>query len=201
MRWVEEIKAAFEALGGAARYADLYEYLLRTTARELTIEWKATVRRTIEDHSSDSLNHRADDLFQKMGHGHWGLRGAAVSEEELQRREKLSPQEIVKEVFVREHWRSVPGDKMDTTNLPSDDCLNPNAAWCTNTHLEIELSSGVKLSSPLAWYPRLLSATARQRANFELTPLGIYWPDIGEDISVRGMLIGIRGIPSEVAAR
>ena len=72
--WKEEISLAFEGLGGAARYSDLYEYIERTTKRDLTKEWKATVRRTIEDHSSDSANFRAADLFEHLDHGFWGLR-------------------------------------------------------------------------------------------------------------------------------
>jgi hypothetical protein len=200
MRWLDEIRAALGALGGAARYADLYEYIARTTDRELTAEWKATVRRTIEDHSSDSLNHRAADVFQKLGHGHWGLRDVTVPEAELARREALSPQEVVKEVFVREHWRTRPGERVDPSDLPDDERLSPAAAWCTNTHLEVELNSGTKLSSPIEWYPRLFAATPLQRSKVELSPYGLHWPEIDEDISIKNMLFGTRGIPPKAKA-
>jgi len=194
MRWVDEIEAAFRALAGAARYADLYEYLVRRTDRELTPEWKATVRRTIEDHSSDSMNHRAEDTFRKLGHGHWGLRDIEISEAELERRETLSPQEVVKEVFVREHWRSRPSERIDVSDLPDDERLSPASAWCTNRHLEVELVSGTKLSAPLEWYPRLMSATPAQRAKIELSPYGLHWEEIDEDISIKNLLFGTHGV-------
>lgn len=108
MRWVDEIVEAFQRLGGAARYDDLYELIQLTTIRDLTKEWKATVRRTIEDHSSDSANFRAADLFQHIGHGHWMLRGADVSEKELSARSHLTPKQVLDRVFVREHFRTKP---------------------------------------------------------------------------------------------
>ena len=198
MRCLKEIVQAFEALGGAARYADLYEYIIRTTNRELTPEWKATVRRTIEDHSSDSLNHRAEDVFEKIGHGHWGLRRNLITEDELKRRDRLCPQEVIKEVFVREHWRSLPGDIVDPTDLPDDKRLSPAAAWCTRTHLEVELKSGTRLSSPIDWYPRLFAASPVQRSKVELSPYGLHWPEVDEDISIKNMLFGTRGIKPKI---
>lgn len=48
-------------------------------------------------------------------------------------------------------------------------------------------------SVPLAWSWRLCDATADQRTRHEIIGdgTGIHWPDIDEDISVRGMLDGI----------
>ncbi|MCM2266062.1 MAG: DUF2442 domain-containing protein [Desulfuromonadales bacterium] len=44
--------------------------------------------------------------------------------------------------------------------------------------------------------PRLLAATAADRANFEISPAGygIHWPTIDEDLSIDGLL-GIRHKP------
>jgi hypothetical protein len=42
----------------------------------------------------------------------------------------------------------------------------------------------------VAWYPRLLDGTAKQRQNFEVGSFGIHWPDLDEDISYRGLLLG-----------
>lgn len=59
-------------------YADLYNYIEATTSRELTAQWQATVRREVENHSTDSGNYRGgDDLFysvEGLGQGIWGLR-------------------------------------------------------------------------------------------------------------------------------
>ena len=52
------------------------------------------------------------------------------------------------------------------------------------------LEDGRIITVPIAWYPRLLNATTAQRLKFELSPAGIHWDEIDEDISVEGMLIG-----------
>jgi Protein of unknown function (DUF2442) len=54
----------------------------------------------------------------------------------------------------------------------------------------VTLADGRKIVTPLEWYPRLQQATAAQRANFEIMPMGIHWPEIDEDLSVAGMLRG-----------
>ena len=64
----------------------------------------------------------------------------------------------------------------------------------SSTDLIVRLKDGRTITAPLAWYPRLLNATPEQRANFELLGdgEGIYWPDADEDLSVAGILRGIR---------
>ena len=72
--WLDDIVEAFHELGGEAHYVDLYPVIEGIRGPRLTREWKASVRRTIEDHSSDSDNFRGEDIFQKLGLGHWALR-------------------------------------------------------------------------------------------------------------------------------
>ena len=43
---------------------------------------------------------------------------------------------------------------------------------------------------PLAWFTRLVNATSEQLAAFELSPRGIHWDDLDEDISIEGLLVG-----------
>ena len=43
---------------------------------------------------------------------------------------------------------------------------------------------------PLAWFPRLLTATAQQRTQFELSARGIHWEALDEDVSIDGLLAG-----------
>jgi hypothetical protein len=64
----------------------------------------------------------------------------------------------------------------------------------TESELIVPLIDGRTISVPLAWFPRLLHATADQRNCFEIIGdgEGIHWPDIDEDISVAGLLRGIR---------
>ena len=68
----------------------------------------------------------------------------------------------------------------------------PVAAWCDDRHLTVTLSDGRVLQAPLWWYPRLLAATPGQRAQIELSPLGIHWLEIDEDISVASILRGAK---------
>jgi hypothetical protein len=61
--------------------------------------------------------------------------------------------------------------------------------------LSVDLSDGRTITVPLAWFPRLLAATAEQRGRWQVAAagFGIHWPDIDEDISVHGLL---RGAPA-----
>lgn len=54
----------------------------------------------------------------------------------------------------------------------------------------VHLDDGRVISVPLAWFPRLLMATPEQRSRFELSPCGIHWEALDEDISVEGLLAG-----------
>lgn len=61
---------------------------------------------------------------------------------------------------------------------------------CDADNLWVDLDDGRTLSVPLAWFPRLLAATPEQRNRFELSPMGIHWEELDEDISVDGLLAG-----------
>jgi hypothetical protein len=55
----------------------------------------------------------------------------------------------------------------------------------------VELSDGRVLGVPLAWFPRLLKATPEQRNGVRLTPRGLHWEALDEDISIAGLLAGL----------
>lgn len=57
----------------------------------------------------------------------------------------------------------------------------------------IELNDGRVLGVPLAYFPRLLNATEKQRKNYEMSGngTGIHWNELNEDISVKGLLMGV----------
>ena len=61
--------------------------------------------------------------------------------------------------------------------------------------LIVDLLDGRTISVPLVWFPRLLSATPEQRANWRVAGggFGIHWPDVDEDLSTEGLL---RGAPA-----
>lgn len=74
------------------------------------------------------------------------------------------------------------------------DIVVPNAERVTVTDdtLTVECSDGRSLSVPLAWFPRLLHATRKERNNWRLIGKGrgIHWSDIDEDVSIEGLLAG-----------
>lgn len=54
----------------------------------------------------------------------------------------------------------------------------------------VDLDDGRTLGVPLVWFPRLLHATAEQRAAVSLSRDGLHWEEIDEDISIAGLLAG-----------
>jgi hypothetical protein len=63
--------------------------------------------------------------------------------------------------------------------------FDDNSMW-------VDLSDGRTLGVPYAWFPRLLSATPKQREAVEIGRFGLHWEDIDEDISIVGLLAGRR---------
>jgi hypothetical protein len=65
--------------------------------------------------------------------------------------------------------------------------------------LVVELVDGRSISAPLAWYPRLWYGTIEERRRFEIIGDGkiIHWPDLDEDLSIAGILIGHRSGESQ----
>lgn len=61
------------------------------------------------------------------------------------------------------------------------------------TMMWVSLADGRKLGVPLAYFPRLLSASPEQRLRYELSGggTGVHWDEIDEDISVPGLLMGV----------
>src|SRR6185503_16813233 len=68
------------------------------------------------------------------------------------------------------------------------------AVYFTRDSLVVDLMDGRSISVPLTWYPRLLKATPKQRATWEICGggYGIHWPDIDEDLHTDGLLRGAR---------
>ncbi len=60
----------------------------------------------------------------------------------------------------------------------------------TDDELIVTLADARRVSAPLEWFPRLLSATPTQRANWRLIGrgVGIHWEDVDEDVSVKSLL-------------
>ena len=61
--------------------------------------------------------------------------------------------------------------------------------------LSADLADGRTITVPLAWFPRLLHASAQHRSNWRIAGggFGVHWPDVDEDLSAEGLL---RGAPA-----
>ena len=62
----------------------------------------------------------------------------------------------------------------------------------TDDTLTVDFADGRSISVPLAWYPRLVHGTPRERNNWRIigNGEGFHWPELDEDLSVEGLLLG-----------
>src|SRR5438552_12478565 len=60
--------------------------------------------------------------------------------------------------------------------------------------LIVDLADGRTIIVPLAWFPRLLHASRKERLNWKLLGHGyaIEWPDLDEHIGIGGLVAGRR---------
>lgn len=58
--------------------------------------------------------------------------------------------------------------------------------WLTDSEVWIRTSDGHEASERFDNYPRLRFATQQQRESYEISDLGIHWPDIDEDLCFEG---------------
>jgi hypothetical protein len=67
----------------------------------------------------------------------------------------------------------------------------------TDDLITAQLTDGRVISVPLAWSWRLSNATPDERRKFKTIGdgEGAHWPDLDEDISARGMLLGVPTCP------
>lgn len=80
--WVDEIREALSSLGGSASLSDIYAQIWQRNNMDFVENphWRDAVRRTIQQHSSDSTIFTgipADDIFWAplgLGAGIWALR-------------------------------------------------------------------------------------------------------------------------------
>ena len=57
----------------------------------------------------------------------------------------------------------------------------------------VTMETGAEIRFPVAENPRLAHGTAEQLNNIELSPFGLHWPDLDEDLSFRGLAQGDHG--------
>ncbi len=57
----------------------------------------------------------------------------------------------------------------------------------------VDFADGRTLGVPLAYFPRLLNATEKQRAKYIISGggTGLHWEELDEDICVKSLLLGV----------
>ena len=70
--------------------------------------------------------------------------------------------------------------------------VTPVVVEISGGKLWVQLNDGRVIGTPLEWYMPLVNATPEQLRNYELLDDIIHWPDLDEDLSVAGMLAGVR---------
>ena len=67
------------------------------------------------------------------------------------------------------------------------------SALFRNGQIIVMMQSGKEIRFPVADNPRLACGTPEQLNRIEISPFGIHWPELDEDLSFRGLLAGDHG--------
>ncbi len=80
--------------------------------------------------------------------------------------------------------------RLDEDQIPVD-------VQVDDTMIRVRFNGGLELGTPVSRFPRLQQANPSQRKNWQLSGrgYGIHWPDVDEDISVRGLFQTARKMP------
>ena len=70
---------------------------------------------------------------------------------------------------------------------------NARSVVVRNGQIVITMESGTEIRFFVAENPRLANGTSEQLSRIEISPYGIHWPDLDEDLSFRGLLAGDYG--------
>jgi len=83
------------------------------------------------------------------------------------------------------------------TSSVVDEALIPVAVQVDDEMIRVRFQGGLEIATPVARFPRLRDAAPEKRTRWQLNGrgYGIHWPDVDEDISVRGLFAGARPQP------
>ena len=69
----------------------------------------------------------------------------------------------------------------------------PVAARYKESKVHASMASGLEIAFPVKGNPRLEDQPPEQLDYIELSPFGLHWPDLDEDLSIQGILTGDYG--------
>jgi hypothetical protein len=65
-------------------------------------------------------------------------------------------------------------------------------------YIFVSMDTGVEIKFPVEKNPRLCKGDPEQLSNIEVSPFGLHWPDLDEDLSFQGLSKGDFGQFSRV---
>lgn len=69
----------------------------------------------------------------------------------------------------------------------------PVTACYQQGKIHVAMASGLEIAFPVEGNPRLAGRSHDELDHIELSPFGLHWPDLDEDLSIRGILAGDYG--------
>jgi hypothetical protein len=67
------------------------------------------------------------------------------------------------------------------------------SASLVNGWIVVRMESGAEIRFPVAENPRLAAGTLEQLSHIEISPFGLHWPNLDEDLSYGGLREGNYG--------
>ena len=78
-------------------------------------------------------------------------------------------------------------------NGPSTSADRALKAWHQGGMIFVRFASGHEVTFPTKGNPRLESAAEQDVGGIEISPFGLHWPSLDEDLSAEGILAGRYG--------
>jgi len=69
----------------------------------------------------------------------------------------------------------------------------PQKAFHRDGRIYVSMASGLDFSFPIQGNPRLEGKPDRLLSEIEVSPFGLHWPSLDEDLSIKGILAGDYG--------
>jgi hypothetical protein len=69
----------------------------------------------------------------------------------------------------------------------------PVAAFHKDAKIHVRMESGLEIAFPIAGNKRLEGKPHAHLNNIQLSRFGLHWPELDEDLSIRGILAGDYG--------
>jgi hypothetical protein len=69
----------------------------------------------------------------------------------------------------------------------------PQKAYHRNGRIFVAMASGLDFSFPILGNPRLEGKSEELLSEIEVSPFGLHWPRLDEDLSIKGILAGDYG--------